>query len=109
MPATATDRRTPAAESPPRLLRGSLVTLRRKCGKPSCRCASGGLHENPALSYSLAGRTKILALRAEDVAVVEAALARYQAAQQRLEAEAMTGVAQLTALLAARRSGRARR
>lgn len=25
----------------PQMLRGSLVTLRRRCGKPSCRCAEG--------------------------------------------------------------------
>jgi hypothetical protein len=33
---------------------------RRKCGKASCRCAAGAPHESPALSYSVAGRTKIL-------------------------------------------------
>ena len=25
----------------PRMLRGSLVTLRRRCGKPNCHCADG--------------------------------------------------------------------
>lgn len=27
------------------LLPGSLYTLRRKCGKPNCRCNRGELHE----------------------------------------------------------------
>ena len=28
------------------LLPGSLYTLRRKCGKPNCRCSRGELHED---------------------------------------------------------------
>ena len=47
------------SERMPGLLRGSLVTLRRRCGKPSCRCAVGEqLHETPALSHSEGGRTR---------------------------------------------------
>jgi hypothetical protein len=47
----------------PRLLRGSVVVRRRRCGKPNCRCADGQqLHEAPALSYSDRGRTKIVLL-----------------------------------------------
>ncbi len=38
------------------LLPGSLYTLRRKCGKPNCRCARGELHESTALSYRGQGR-----------------------------------------------------
>lgn len=33
------------------LLPGSLYSLRRKCGKPNCRCARGELHESTVLSY----------------------------------------------------------
>ena len=33
------------------LVPGSLYTLRRKCGKPNCRCARGELHESTVLSY----------------------------------------------------------
>jgi hypothetical protein len=29
-----------------RLVRGSLQTLRRRCGKPRCRCTRGQLHES---------------------------------------------------------------
>lgn len=37
----------------PRLVRGSVVTYRRPCGKASCRCADGEqLHESMVLSYS---------------------------------------------------------
>ena len=69
----------------PRLLRGSLVTLRRRCGKPSCRCADGEqLHEAPALSYSEGGRTRMLTLADADVPAVAAALERYRAARSEL-------------------------
>ena len=33
------------------LLPGSLYTLRRKCGKPSCHCNRGALHASTVLSY----------------------------------------------------------
>lgn len=38
------------------LLPGSLYTLRRKCGKPNCRCARGEFHESTVLSYRGQGR-----------------------------------------------------
>ena len=40
------------------LLPGSLYTLRRKCGKPNCRCVRGKLHESTALSYRGQGRPR---------------------------------------------------
>ena len=96
--------RKPTVPRPPRLLRGSLVTLRRKCGKAACRCADGQqLHENPALSFSQGGRTRIVALRPDDVAAVERALSRYQAARDELDADAAAGVDALRAWVAARR------
>jgi len=33
------------------LLPGSVYTLRRRCGKPNCRCAQGHLHQTEVLSY----------------------------------------------------------
>ncbi|MFV1962667.1 MAG: DUF6788 family protein [Acidimicrobiia bacterium] len=33
------------------LLPGSLYTLKRRCGKPNCRCAQGQLHASTVLSY----------------------------------------------------------
>lgn len=72
----------------PRVLPGSLITLRRKCGKAACHCATGALHETPALSYSEAGRTKMLTLRPDEVAAVAQAVRRYRSAVGALEAEA---------------------
>lgn len=74
------------------LLRGSLITLRRKCGTLTCSCAKGRPHESPALSYSVSGATKMLTLRPQDVRDVRAALKRYQNALQALEREALSGI-----------------
>jgi hypothetical protein len=91
----------------PRLLRGSLVVQRRRCGKPNCRCAAGvDLHETPALSYSQNGRTRTVVLPASEVAAVQAAIDRYRAAVAELEASADAGIAALTDRLAARRRRR---
>jgi hypothetical protein len=41
------------------MVRGSFYLLRRKCGKPNCRCASGQLHASWVLTRSEAGRDRI--------------------------------------------------
>ena len=74
------------------LLRGSLVVLRRRCGKPSCHCAKGKPHETPALSYSFKGATRILTLREEDLREAKASLTRYQEASALLERQALAGI-----------------
>ena len=38
---------------------GSFYLLRRKCGKPHCRCASGQLHASWVLTRSEAGQDRI--------------------------------------------------
>ena len=81
----------------PEVLRGTLITMRRRCGKATCRCARGQLHESPALSVSLSGRSVTVSLRPGDVPAVQAALARYQAAREQLEAQATAGVTALRA------------
>ena len=90
----------------PRVLPGSLITLRRRCGKVGCRCASGEPHETPALSFSVGGRTKMLTLRREDVPAVAAAVARYRRAVGDLEAEARAELDALVASVQARRRER---
>lgn len=91
----------------PRMLRGSLVTLRRRCGKPGCRCADEQQrHEAPALSYSERGRTRVIMLAESDVAAVTAALERYRAAKAELEEQASAGLAALTEQVAAERADR---
>ena len=42
------------------LVRGSVYELRRKCGKPSCACASGkALHSCMAITWSAGGRKRL--------------------------------------------------
>jgi hypothetical protein len=91
----------------PLVLRGTLLTLRRKCGKPTCWCARGGQHETPALAYKVAGVAKILTLRPQDVRTVRAALARYQRLVRKLERQVQASAATLRALIA-REKGTAR-
>lgn len=85
------------------VLRGTLTTSRRRCGKPNCRCASGEPHESPALRFSEDGRYRTVTLRAGDVAEVAAALARYEQSRGELEAAADAGLVRLWAMLDARR------
>ncbi len=97
-----------ARRDAPRVLPGSLITLRRKCGKASCRCATGAPHETPALSYSVGGRTKMLTLSAEEVPAVARAVARYRKTVNDLEAEARGELDDLVARVQARRATRQR-
>ena len=81
--------------SGPAVLRGSVIRLRRKCGKPNCRCQEGDLHETWALSCSEGGRTRLVTLRPSEVAGVRQAVARYRRALADLERQAMRGLGQL--------------
>lgn len=41
------------------LVRGNVYTLRRKCGKSTCRCQEGHLHESWVLSVPEKGRKRM--------------------------------------------------
>ncbi|HUY24931.1 MAG TPA: DUF6788 family protein [Candidatus Saccharimonadales bacterium] len=80
------------------MLRGTVVTHRRRCGKPNCRCAtSGELHSSVVLSYSVRNKTKFVMLRTDEVAQVRAATRRFRAAKAQLEAAADKGLEELIA------------
>lgn len=91
-----------APRSRPLVLRGTLTTFRRRCGKATCRCARGEPHESPALTFTEGGRTKTLTLSEPEVSEVAAALARYAVAKEALDAAADAGLAKLRG----RRQGR---
>ncbi len=96
-----------ATPGTPRMVRGSVVTHRRRCGRPTCRCASGEqLHESMVLSYSEQGRTRFLMLPPGEVAAVRAAVDRYRTAQTKLETQGEAGRAALIERLRADRSAR---
>ncbi len=89
-----------------RLVRGSVVVHRRRCGKANCRCAGGeNLHEATVLSYSEGGRTRFLMLPEAEVASVRAAVDRYRAEKAKLEAKGEAGLAELVARLGSGRRG----
>jgi hypothetical protein len=92
----------------PKVVRGSVVTHRRRCGKASCRCSAGGenLHESTVLSYSEGGRTRFVMLPADRVAAVREATGRYRDRLAALEADGDAGRQGLVELLAARRGRR---
>lgn len=95
----------PSSAGFPRMIRGSVVVQRRRCGKAQCRCADGeSLHEATVLSYSEAGRNRTVMLRDEQVGPVRAAVERYRTAQAVLEAKGNAGLAVLLTRAAARRS-----
>ncbi len=101
----------PQAKQPPPkplLLRGSLIVLRRKCGKPACACAQGAPHETPALSLSLRNVTQLLTLRPQDLPEVRAALRRYRKAVQDLDRKALVGVQVLRARIGKAKAQRKR-
>ncbi|EWT06402.1 hypothetical protein N864_21755 [Intrasporangium chromatireducens Q5-1] len=89
------------------MIRGSVVVQRRRCGTRTCRCADGqDLHEATVLTYSVGGRNKTVMLAPEEVERVRAAVARYRAAQSKLEEQGSAGLAELLARRAAARRAR---
>ena len=90
----------------PKVVRGSVVVHRRRCGKANCRCANGvDLHESIVLSYSQGGRTKFLMLPNAEVAAVRAAVERYRAAKARVEEQGSAGLDELVARLSPSNKG----
>ena len=41
------------------VIKGSVYEIKRRCGKPGCKCARGELHKTMVLSTSEQGRTKL--------------------------------------------------
>lgn len=44
------------------LVKGTVYTLRRKCYKPTCRCARGERHETLVLTASVGGKKRLWSL-----------------------------------------------
>jgi hypothetical protein len=61
------------------LMRGTLVTLARRCGKARCACTTQGRkHKSRCVSVNLSGRTRLAYVRAEKEAQVRKALGHYR-------------------------------
>lgn len=64
------------------LLPGSLYILRRKCGKPNCRCSGGELHESTVLSYRGQGRPRNISPLAEQLESLRSMTHAYRRCRQ---------------------------
>jgi len=64
------------------LLPGSLYTLRRRCGKSQCRCATGELHVSTVLSYRGEGRPRNVTPAPEHLAAVRQLTEEYRRFRQ---------------------------
>ena len=64
------------------LIEGSFVTLGRKCGKPTCRCATGDKHFSKFLSRSEGGKTRLVYVPAGDEVEVARKAERYRRLRQ---------------------------
>jgi hypothetical protein len=87
------------------LVKGSVYTLRRKCGKPTCGCARGEPHASVVLSWSEAGRTRLVSLPPHRRGDRRAAVRRYQRFR-RARARLVTLHAEMLALIDALEAGR---
>ncbi len=61
-----------------RMVKGTVYEQRRKCGKPTCYCATGKLHTSMMLSRSEQGRTKLTSIAPEQVEDLQVLTERYQ-------------------------------
>ena len=76
-----------------RMLRGTLLKRRRKCGRENCHCFTGDrLHESWVLSVSLKGKTRFIPVRDTQLSEVRQWVLAYRRAQQALEREVIKGI-----------------
>jgi hypothetical protein len=64
------------------LRRGAFVTVRRKCGKPNCHCASGDGHPAQYLSVKEGGKTRMVFVPATHAKNVAEEAGRYRRLRQ---------------------------
>lgn len=64
--------------SPDPIVKGSVYTLRRRCSKPSCRCARGEMHETVVMTASVGGKTRLWTLSADQISELRRRTERYR-------------------------------
>lgn len=60
------------------VIKGSVYELKRKCGKPGCKCAQGELHSRMVVSASEKGKTILRVIPDGFLIEVQAKVGRYQ-------------------------------
>jgi hypothetical protein len=68
-----------------RTMRGSVVTMRRKCGGKNCRCTRGELHESLYVGQGAEGTTKMAYVPSDWEADVKDWVRRHQRVKTLLE------------------------
>jgi hypothetical protein len=61
-----------------RLIKGSVYTLKRKCSKPSCRCARGEHHAMVVLTASMGGKTRLWTIPEEHMEEIQEGTDHYR-------------------------------
>ncbi len=64
------------------VIKGSVYELRRKCGKPRCKCVKGELHSRMVVSASEKGRTRMHVIARGKLVEVKIKVRRYQELRQ---------------------------
>jgi hypothetical protein len=60
------------------VMKGTVYELKRKCGKPGCKCARGELHTRMVLSASEGGKTRLRVIPHGFLGEVQQKVRRYQ-------------------------------
>jgi len=60
------------------VIKGTVYELRRRCGKPGCKCAQGELHARMVVSASEKGRTRLRVIPGGFLGEVQVRVRRYQ-------------------------------
>jgi len=60
------------------VIKGTVYELKRKCGKPGCRCARGELHHRMVVSASERGKTRLQVIAHGFLVEVQGKVRRYQ-------------------------------
>jgi len=64
------------------VMKGTVYELKRKCGKPGCKCARGELHARMVISASEGGRTRLQVIPHGFLVEVQGKVRRYQDLRQ---------------------------
>jgi hypothetical protein len=60
------------------VIKGTVYELRRRCGKPGCKCARGELHARMVVSASEKGKTRLRVIPRGFLGEVQEKVRRYQ-------------------------------
>ena len=60
------------------VIKGTVYELKRKCGKPGCKCAQGELHSRMVVSASERGKTRLQVIPQGFLFEVQTKVRRYQ-------------------------------